>query len=251
MRLPGVLSIAVLGAVVLDASPAFAQSRSSAPPPWVAIVSVNLGVQVGNPLEQVSELNKYVEPAPFTATVSKTLAPIFDGGVIVRAWKNLGVAGAVSFASDTGDAEVAAEIPHPFYFDRRRAIAGAASIGHAEMVVHANAAWLFDRPTLHVVVFGGVSFFKIGQDLVSDVIFDEQFPYDTATFVGADIERVEESTTGFNLGADVTWRLSARWGVGALVRYSRGELPLSVNGVDAGTLTVGGVAIGGGLRVVF
>jgi hypothetical protein len=253
MPCAGRLSIVALGMLVMGASSAFAQARPPATPRrWTGIVSANGGVQAGtHPLEQTSEVDTYVEPAVLSAERPTTAVPFLDGGVTVRLWRNLGVGAAVSFLSTTGDAEISAGIPHPFYFDRPRAVAGEASAGHRETAVHADAAWLFELSTIDVLVFGGASFFQVRQDLVADVLFDEEYPYDVAAFVGADVERVDESATGFNLGADVTWKLSGRWGVGGLVRYSRAELPLSVDGVDAGSLTVGGVMIGGGLRVTF
>ena len=240
-------ALAALCALLLGTPSASAQSGS--PRPWTAIVSTHGGLQVStNRLAQASELDKYVEPAPFTAELPKAAVPFVDGGVTVRLWKNLGVGAAVSFLSNMDDAEVRAEIPHPFYFDRPRSIAGEASVGHRELAFHPGAAWLIESRRLDVLVFGGPSLFRLDQGLVTDVSFDEEFPYDTATFTEADVVRVQASKTGVHLGVDVTWKRSRRWNVGGLFRYSRARFPLAVDGLDAGTASVGGVMAGVGVR---
>ena len=240
-------SLAALCALLLGTPSASAQSGS--PRPWTAIVSTHGGLQVStNRLAQASELDKYVEPAPFTAELPKAAVPFLDGGVTVRLWKNLGVGAAVSFLSNRADAEVRAEIPHPFYFDRPRSIAGEARVGHRELALHTSAAWLIESRRLDVLVFGGPSLFRLDQGLVTDVSFDEEFPYDTATFTEADVVRVQASKTGVHLGVDVTWKRSRRWNVGGLLRYSRARFPLAVDGLDAGTASVGGVMAGVGVR---
>lgn len=243
-------ALAALCSLLFGAPSASAQAGS--PRPWTAIVSANGGLQMStNRLAQASELDKYVEPAPFTAELPKAAVPLVDGGVTVRLWKNLGVAAAVSFLSNMAGAEVNAEIPHPFYFARPRSIAGEARVGHRELALHTSAAWLIESRRLDVLVFGGPSLFRLGQDLVTDVSFDEQFPYDAATFTEADVVRVQASTAGVHLGVDVTWKRSQRWNVGGLLRFSRARLPLAVDGREAGMVTIGGLVAGAGLRVVF
>ena len=243
-------ALAALCALLLGTPSASAQTGS--PRPWTAIVSAHGGLQLStNRLAQASELDKYVEPAPFTAELPKAAVPFVDGGVTVRLWKNLGIGAAVSFLSNTADAEVNAEIPHPFYFDRPRTIAGEASVGHRELAFHPSAAWLIESRRLAVLVFGGPSLFRLDQSLVTDVSFDEEFPYDAATFTEADVVRVQVSKPGVHLGIDVTWKRSPRWNVGGLVRYSRARVPLAVEGVEAGTVTIGGLVAGGGVRVIF
>ncbi len=251
MRLAGRLFMTIVAGCALGAAEASAQTAKPLTP-WKGLVSVNLGAELAmSPLEQTSTLEAYVEPAPITVVVPGEPGLFFDAGATVRVWKNLGVGGALSLVGTDSLAEVTADIPHPFYFDRPRAIAGDANLWRQELAVHANAAWLVDRSPLAVLVFGGVSFFKVKTDLVTDVEFDEAFPYDTATFVDVEVEQFDQSAVGFNLGADFTWRLARHWGVGGLVRYSRATVPLSIDDDDAGTLTAGGLSLGGGLRVTF
>jgi hypothetical protein len=220
--------------------------------PWVGIVSASGGVQVATKrLSQSFELTKNFEPAAITAEQADASVPFFDAGATFRITGNLGAGVAVSFLANTDDATVEASVAHPFYFDRDRTISGTVGVEHRETAVHTNAAYLIGTDRLALLLFGGASFFKLEQDLVTDVLYDETYPYDTATFAEATVVRVSESKVGYNVGADVTWRLSPRWGVGGLLRYSHASIPLEAAGLDFATVDVGGLMAGAGIRIMF
>ena len=68
----------------------------------------------------------------------------------------------------------------------------------------------------------GPSFFKVRQDVVSDITFTDTYPFDAPAFTSAGSQRVSASnTTGFNVGADVGLRLARHAGVGGSVRFSK------------------------------
>jgi hypothetical protein len=100
------------------------------------------------------------------------------------------------------------------------------------------------------MVFGGASYFRVRQDVVSDVTYTEAFPYDTAAFLGAQLVQITESRLGYHTGADLTWKIGPRWGIGGLVRFSRAKVPVRVNGSRAATLEAGGLQVGAGFRWV-
>lgn len=242
-----VCGVLLLGGT-LGARPAFAQR-------WTdhAIVSVNVGAQVDT--ERLSEritLEKNVEPAPVTATLDDKTLPFFDVGATFRIAGSLGVNVALSYLSETDTADVSAEIPHPFFFNRLRPISGqAASVRHRELAFHANVAYVVASPSVNLVLAGGASFFDVEQDFVTDVEFNESFPFDTATFRSATLTRVSATETGYNVSADVTWKIGESWGVGGLVRFSRATVPFRAGGLDFGEIDVGGLQAGGGLRLIF
>ncbi len=97
-----------------------------------------------------------------------------------------------------------------------------------------------------MVVFGGPSFFTVKQSVVTAVQRNEAYPFDEATFSGATVATEEESTNGFNIGADVAWYFTKNVGVGGIVRFSSATAAFSVGDVDAG-----GALVGGGLRLRF
>jgi hypothetical protein len=62
------------------------------------------------------------------------------------------------------------------------------------------------------------------------------------------VDDAKKTTVGINLGVDVTYLVTKRFGVGGLARYTWGSADLDG---AADKLTVGGFQIGGGLRVRF
>jgi hypothetical protein len=236
--------------LALGIQPAFAQTD------WNGRgrLSLSAGLQpdAGGFAEETSVV-KNLEAAPITANLAAAGSPFFDVGVAIRLVGNLGVGLAVSNVNAEDDAAVTAEIPHPFFFSRPRFITGEASgLRRAELGVHTDLVYLVavsDRVDL--LLQGGATFFQVKQDLVSDVTYNESYPFDEASFSSATKVQVSDSKAGYNAGVDVTWKLSPRWGVGGLVRFSRARVPLEVDGVTAATVDVGGLQAAGGLRVVF
>jgi hypothetical protein len=242
-----VRALVAAAVVSLNAGPAFAQGA------WVdrARVSFSVGSQADTTLAaQSMSLLKYAEPAPLT-TGLKGWAPFVDAGVAVRFARHLGVGLAVSYASANGDAEVNADIPHPFQFEQPRAIRGLASgVTHRELVAHADLVYVLAFRRMDLAVSGGASIFRVGQDLVSKISVDEVYPYDTASFSSATLTGVTEWRAGYNGGVDLTWKVTPRWGVGGLLRFTRASVPFELDGLEAGTATVGGFQIGAGVRFV-
>lgn len=242
--------IGLLGAVcLLAAQPALAQDQ------WTGRfrVAISGGAQADTVrLAQQTTLQVNLEPAPVWAGLPNAAVPFFDAGLTVRLGGNLGASLALSYLSKGGTADVTAAIPHPFYFGRPRTIEGrSAGVSHAELGTHAGLTYLIVSRRIDLALSGGATFFKLDQSLVSDVDYTESFPYDTAAFSRATLELVSASKTGYHAGADVAWKLSPRWGVGGLLRFSRARVPLTLEGEDAGTVPLGGLQAGGGVRVMF
>jgi hypothetical protein len=163
----------------------------------------------------------------------------------------VGVSVAVSYSSSDSMADVAADIPHPFYFDQPRSVTGTASLQQSELATHTNLAFVAASRRVELILSGGASFFSVDQDVVTDAAYDDAFPYDSAVFSSATVSRVSETKVGYNVAADVAWKLGRRWGIGAMIRYSRAQIPLATRDIDFGTLDAGGVQAGGGLRFAF
>ncbi len=181
---------------------------------------------------------------------------LFDASGGARIWRNLAVGVGVSFFARDDDAAVAAQVPHPFFFDRDRAVIGTASgIRRQETAVHIQGTWFIPASdALTIAVFGGPTFFHVKQDLVTQVGFRQTYPYNTATFDGASTAEQSESTVGFNVGFnvgfDVAYYFSETLGVGWLARFSRATVDFPSQGTVGG-VDVGGFHTGAGLRVRF
>jgi hypothetical protein len=213
----------------------------------------SIGVQADTArLAQDVTFTKYIEPAPLTANVPNGSVPWFDGGIAVRLAGNLGAGVAVSFLSNTSTAAVSASIPHPFYLNQPRAIGGEVSgVQRREVATHLDLVYVIASPRIDLALSGGATLFRVDQSFLTDVVFSEMYPYDAADFVSAPLEDASGSKTGYNVGADVTWKVSPRWGFGGIIRFSRASVPFEVNGLDVGTIDVGGLQAGAGLRVMF
>ena len=97
----------------------------------------------------------------------------------------------------------------------------------------------------------GPSYFNVSKDLVTGVTVNEQFPYDTATFRSATIERAKDSSPGLNAGADIGWMFTRRFGASALVRFARGRVEFNLDGGHHVSTHAGGTQAGAGIRIAF
>jgi hypothetical protein len=143
-------------------------------------------------------------------------------------------------------------LPHPFFLEQHRTVAGdATAVRREETGIHLQAQ--YDVPLgrrLYLTLAGGPSLLRIAQTFVIDVNYTEQYPYDEAVFSGADSSGSDGSAVGFNVGADVRWMFTRGVGAGAFVRFTRGQVDLETGGRTIG-VDAGGAQAGGGVRFVF
>jgi hypothetical protein len=175
-----------------------------------------------------------------------------DGGIGVRFWKSVGAGVAVSYYTSDVAAVTTSSVPHPFFPNRFRTVEGEASgLKREELAVHLQLQYGAQvTEGLHATLFGGPTFFTVNQDLITTVNFNDQYPYDEATFGNVDKRRVKGDTVGFNVGADFRQKLTDKVGMGLLLRYARGTADLSI---DDRTISVdaGGFQAGFGIRFLF
>jgi len=195
----------------------------------------------------------FVETATVTTTYDVQPAPGVDGGVGVRVWRNLGVGANVSWIARSSTGSIAAQIPHPFVFNKPRAVSGESSgLDHDETSVHVQAIWMIPAgPRWSIAIAGGPSWIVVNQSIVSDVTVLSPYPYDTATLSSAVSARESKGGFGFNVGGDLTWHLGAHAGVGFGIIYSQASVPFSAASGDPVTVKAGGTRMNGGLRVRF
>ena len=178
---------------------------------------------------------------------------LIDGGAGVRLWRRLGLGVSVSHFSSTSAAAIDARIPHPFRFDAHRTVSGTASgARRSETGVHVQV--LYHLPLqgrLRMALFAGPSHVTASQQIVQDVRYAEEYPYDAATFASAELARASGSAVGFNAGADTFWTFTPRFGAGVLVRVSRAAVDLEAPGPRRIGLDAGGVHVALGARVLF
>ena len=235
-------------ALVLGSTPVWAQSHG--------FVSVNGGYRpAATAFSDTVRITQNVEPGAIDTAYRVKAAPEFDAAGGVRVWRQLALAVDVAYFSKTAGGTITAQVPHPLYFGRPRAVGGEApGLSRQETAVHAQLVWMVPvadpggRWRLNVA--GGPSFFSLRQNVVQDVTVTEAYPFDTATLATVVSQRVTKSRVGFNVGADLSYMLSANVGVGTTVMFSRARVSLPSMGHDL-TVNAGGAHVGAGLRFRF
>jgi hypothetical protein len=231
-----------------------AQPRGAASRPNSVTISISGGVQqaASDVTDHVS-FSKNLETE--TIDVKYPMKPwtLVDIGAGFRVWKNLAFGAAFSRSSGSGDADVTASVPHPFFFNQPRTVSGTENgIQHAENGVHLQVQYLVPvSSSVRVVVGAGPSWLSVEHEIVTDLTVSESYPYDTAAFGGAVTKTTKASAAGFNAGIDVTWMFARSIGLGGLVRYTRADVDLEPATDRTLTLKAGGVQGGVGIRFAF
>jgi hypothetical protein len=240
IRIAAILLIGLAGA----SAPARAQSA------WTdrGFVNVSGFFQPSSSFSNTVQPTDFAEPSVVDTTYKTGSVPGFEAEGGARLWRNLAIGVGVSwFSKDTAGA-VSAQVPHPFFFNKPRAVSGDANLSRDETAVHLEALWMVPLAIRwQLALSGGPSWFSVHQDVVSDVAITQTYPYDSATFASATTVHRSASKAGFNAGADVTFLLRPRVGLGFGVMFSHASVPLD----DTLTVDAGGAHVGGGLRVRF
>lgn len=179
-------------------------------------------------------------------------APMLDVAVGRRFWKTGGFAAGFSYASTDGAAQIEADVPHPFFDDQDRHVSGEATgLGRTEMSTHVQVFWARGQRKWRTRVLGGLTYFNVRQDVVTQVNVTETYPYDTAEFRSVRTEEGSGSGIGFNAGVDVAWMQTPQFGWGGAVRYARGTVDLNVTEERNVSTDAGGVQAAVGVRISF
>jgi hypothetical protein len=194
---------------------------------------------------------------------SKSVEQTLDSGGFIdfsvggRVWRNVSVGIGFHREATSGQAVVAGSVPNPFVFTRNRPVALTVDdLERHERAIHLQFGYMIpvsDKLTVHV--FAGPSFFRLTQDVVSDVTFTEQPPAFTSVTATAVVSERGESSTGGHIGADVSYMLydngTVKLGGGGFLRYSGATAGVPVLGTDEIESDLGGLQIGFGVRVRF
>ena len=233
-------------AILLSVSTSFAQPRG--------FISVNGGYRAtSTDFAHSIAITRSVEQGSIDSSYVVDKGPQLDIAGGARFWRSLGGGVAVTRFSTSGPAGVVARIPHPFFFNQLRPVEGEAEgltleeLGVPRQVM----AMLPVGQRVSVVVFGGPSFFRINRGLVADVQYDDQYPYDTATFTAAGTSNASAWKLGFNTGADVGYFFTPNAGVGGVVRFSGATVDLDAPDGTTVPVDAGGLQAGAGVRLRF
>jgi hypothetical protein len=233
---------------------AAARGRTAAAPAIRFLFRVNGGYQPLTTRYSDSVVKAiYSEQATITSTYTTPRGAFLDFGGGVVLVRNLSLSLGVTRFNHRGQATVAGDIPHPFFFNRPRHIQGnVVDLNRYELGAHLELGWRVPlTKRFDLTLFGGPSVFRVQQDLTAGIQFSEAYPYDTAVFTGVDRTRATRSVLGYNVGGDLVVPLWRFVGVGAGVRFTRADAGLSSPGGHVLKVRAGGAQAFAGLRIRF
>jgi hypothetical protein len=242
------------GGTQLEARGAQVRLAQPDPVPARVVISLSGGMQAApTTFSDRFEFGRNLENASVEVQYGLQPAILFDGGIGIRLWQNVGAGVAVSHATRDDSADIDARIPHPFFFERLRTVTGSQSgINRTETAAHVQLQYsIATTPSVTLVLSAGPSWLNVAQELVTDVEYDETFPYDEATFRSAPARRSTASAIGFNAGAELRWMFARHVGAGGFARFTRATVDLETHDSRRIAVRAGGVQAGGGLRIAF
>jgi hypothetical protein len=197
------------------------------------------------------------ENVSFDATYESSRGPLFDVGIGVRLMKNMGVGLTTSWVQRSATGSFTIAVPNPLVANRPLDLSGAISdLDREELGIHIQALYALPLGKRgRLMLSGGPSIVNVKQDIVQSIEFVRLPGFTALTFDAAHIVGIHQTVAGFNVGADITWPLYRHVGVGTIARYSRATVTMNPD-ADSGisreiTMHVGGLHIGGGVRLLF
>jgi hypothetical protein len=231
------------------------RSRATKPPPRIdrGYFIAGAGLQLTpTTFTDVVRPIEFAEPALINSSFRSTAGASIDLGGAYHVRDEWSVGLQVTRLGKAGRDAVSAQVPHPFVFNRLRAVDGDAQLDRTETGVHLQAIWT--RPVFRRwqgSVSAGPSWIRVGQDLVQDVTVTQIYPYDTATFAGTVAPRRSATHLGFNLGAAADYEATRRVAVRISLTFTHANVSLAAADSHTVNVSAGGARLGGGVLFRF
>ncbi len=179
--------------------------------------------------------------------------PAFDVAAGMTIWRSVGIGVGFAWVSRPTPGTFTGAVPHPFFFNRDRPVSGIIDgLTLDDMAVHVQARVVAPIGNQwQLALFGGPSFFRVTQSVVTGFDWTDAYPYDEARLGAVTTMRSRSSRVGFSAGGDLAVFVTRHLGLGASVQISRATLQLPVAGGATQEITAGGIKAGGGLRLRF
>lgn len=254
MNKSAVLLLIVCGVFAGSARQASAQGAT-----WAdrGYVNVGWGVESGSTAMTDSRTSTiYEETATITSSSTFSSGSLFDVGAGIRVWRNLTVGVAYHQEQNDTEGELSGSIPSPVFFNRPRTLTqSVAGLDRKEQATHLQIGWVVPVGSkFDVIVSGGPSFFRLEQEVVSDVSVGEQGGNFATVVARETLATRKKSQTGYNVGADASYMVwqndSIRVGAGGFVRFTKADASIDMLN-SAQSTEIGGVQFGFGARLRF
>jgi len=244
------LAAAALALFALGSAPAHAAGLPEAGP-----VRLYLGagfVPSSATYHETRPFTEFAEAGHIDSQYTGDAGPGFEAGLAWRVTHRFALRAAVSLLRRKEAGSFTAALPHPFFFDAPRLVAGDFSGHHErETAVHFDLALTGATGRLEWAAFAGPSLLGLEADLVSAVSYTQAYPYDTVTVTGTPFAMARGHGIGVNAGVGLDGRIAAHFALAAQARWTRAIVSLSPATGDQVRVTGGGVQVTGGLRLDF
>jgi len=195
----------------------------------------------------------FAEPGSIATNYGNRSGLAFDVRLAQPLARSFGVGVGLDYYFRHHDASVDARVPHPFFFNQLRiGKFETAALSAHEAAVDISGVWMPPAiGPLTILVFGGPTIFRVSQTVVTDLVLDEQYPYDTVTITGIKTAERKSTVFGYHVVGDASYYFTPTIGIGGGVRYSHATIAFD-NDDDVTTEgTAGGFSALVGLRFRF
>jgi len=220
-------------------------------------INIGWGIESGSSTMTDSRTGAiYDESATITASSRVTSGSVLDVALGLRVWHNLTVGAGYHQEQNDTDGKLTGSIPSPIFFNRPRTLDQTVpGLNRKEAATHLMIGWVVPiGAKFDVMVSGGPSFYRLTQDVVSDVVPVENSNNFSTVAAHETITERGKSETGFNAGVDATyiaWQNdSVRIGVGGFVRFTQADFNVDMLSSPQPT-KAGGIQFGLGARLRF
>ena len=235
-----------------------AREAAAQPLPWTDRGYFNLNIGFESSSEDLADdasRPTYDESMTFSTAQSIDSGTFFDFSVGARVWRNVSAGIGFHQGSTNSDATVQGSVPHPVFFNQPRPFnATVTDLERSERAIHLQLGYMMivsDRLTAHFML--GPSFFKVRQNVISDVSFTENTGFTSVNVAPTVSERVD-SPVGFNIGVDLAYQFlqstGFNLGAGLLLRYAAATADIQLLD-DVVESDLGGFHVGLGARIRF
>jgi hypothetical protein len=199
----------------------------------------------GSGFEGQRRFTEFAEEGRIDADYARETGPGFELGLEYALGRHFGLAASFNLVSRAVSSTYTASLPHPLFLAQPRQAAGSADgLSYQERAFHFDLLFRSEQGRLRYAAFAGPSHVRVESDLLEPPQYRHAYPFDAVEVTAVPRASSRAGAFGFNVGAEVDYRIGTRLGAALLVRYHqvRSELPQTTEDVvkvDAGGLQVG------------
>lgn len=204
----------------------------------------------GSGFEGQRRFTEFAEEGRIEADYAREAGPGFELGLEYALGRHFGLAASFNLLSRAVSSTYTASMPHPLYLAQPREASGSADgLSYQERAFHFDLLFRSEHGRLRYAAFAGPTHVRVESDLLEPPQYRHAYPFDAVEVTGVPRAAATAGAFGFNVGAELDYRIGSRLGAGLLVRYHqvRSELPQTTE--DVVKIDAGGLQVGLGLRI--